>query len=62
MTAKESSTVPLRCDEVYYTNCLLVSASNVDQELGRKPFVASDAASWMTGQTYPVNGGFSVAQ
>jgi ABC-type nitrate/sulfonate/bicarbonate transport system substrate-binding protein len=28
------STVPLRWDEVYYTNCPLVSASNVDQELG----------------------------
>jgi ABC-type nitrate/sulfonate/bicarbonate transport system substrate-binding protein len=26
--------VPLRWDEVYYTNCPLVSASNVDQELG----------------------------
>ena len=24
-------------------------------------FLASDAASWVTGQTYPVNGGFSVA-
>jgi 3-oxoacyl-[acyl-carrier protein] reductase len=24
-------------------------------------FLASDAASWITGQTYPVNGGFSVA-
>jgi NAD(P)-dependent dehydrogenase (short-subunit alcohol dehydrogenase family) len=62
MTAKESSTVPLRWDEVYYTNCLLVSASNVDQELGWTPFLASDAASWITGQTYPVNGGYSVAQ
>ena len=29
-----SSTVPLTWDEVYYTNCPLVSASNVDQELG----------------------------
>ena len=28
------STVPLNWDEVYYTNCPLVSASNVDQELG----------------------------
>ena len=28
------STVPLSWDEVYYTNCPLVSASNVDQELG----------------------------
>ena len=28
------STVPLKWDEVYYTNCPLVSASNVDQELG----------------------------
>ena len=25
-------------------------------------FLSSDAASWITGQTYPVNGGFSVAQ
>jgi len=31
---KTSSTVPLRWDEVYYTNCPLISASNVDQELG----------------------------
>ena len=31
---RESSTVPLSWDEVYYTNCPLVSASNVDQELG----------------------------
>lgn len=29
-----SSTVPLDWSEVYYTNCPLVSASNVDQELG----------------------------
>jgi len=28
------STVPLNWNEVYYTNCPLVSASNVDQELG----------------------------
>ena len=34
MSAKVSSTVPLSWDEVYYTNCPLVSASNVDQELG----------------------------
>ena len=27
-------TVPLDWTEVYYTNCPLVSASNVDQELG----------------------------
>jgi ABC-type nitrate/sulfonate/bicarbonate transport system substrate-binding protein len=32
--AMKLSTVPLRWDEVYYTNCPLVSASNVDQELG----------------------------
>jgi len=32
--AKKSSTVPLNWKEVYYTNCPLVSASNVDQELG----------------------------
>jgi ABC-type nitrate/sulfonate/bicarbonate transport system substrate-binding protein len=31
---KESDTVPLDWNEVYYTNCPLVSASNVDQELG----------------------------
>jgi ABC-type nitrate/sulfonate/bicarbonate transport system substrate-binding protein len=31
---KKSSTVPLDWKEVYYTNCPLVSASNVDQELG----------------------------
>ena len=31
---KTSSTVPLDWKEVYYTNCPLVSASNVDQELG----------------------------
>ena len=37
MTAPETkklSTVPLDWKEVYYTNCPLVSASNVDQELG----------------------------
>jgi hypothetical protein len=28
------STVPLDWKEVYYTNCPLVSASNIDQELG----------------------------
>ena len=32
--AKKLSTVPLDWKEVYYTNCPLVSASNVDQELG----------------------------
>ncbi len=31
---KQSSTVPLNWNEVYYTNCPLISASNVDQELG----------------------------
>jgi ABC-type nitrate/sulfonate/bicarbonate transport system substrate-binding protein len=31
---KTSTTVPLNWKEVYYTNCPLVSASNVDQELG----------------------------
>ena len=36
MTDKQSTTVPLSWDEVYYTNCPLVSASNVDQELGWK--------------------------
>ena len=37
MTAPETtklSTVPLDWKEVYYTNCPLISASNVDQELG----------------------------
>jgi ABC-type nitrate/sulfonate/bicarbonate transport system substrate-binding protein len=33
-TQKKSDTVPLDWKEVYYTNCPLVSASNVDQELG----------------------------
>ena len=32
--SKNFSTVPLNWKEVYYTNCPLVSASNVDQELG----------------------------
>ncbi len=31
---KKLKTVPLNWNEVYYTNCPLVSASNVDQELG----------------------------
>lgn len=31
---KKGGTVPLKWDEVFYTNCPLVSASNVDQELG----------------------------
>lgn len=31
--AKESSTVPLDWNEVYFTNCPMVSANNVDQEL-----------------------------
>ena len=30
---KKSSSVPLDWKEVYYTNCPMVSASNVDQEL-----------------------------
>jgi len=34
MPEEVSSTVPLRWDEVYYTNCPMVSANNVDQELG----------------------------
>ena len=29
---KKGNTVPLDWNEVYYTNCPLVSASNVDQE------------------------------
>jgi ABC-type nitrate/sulfonate/bicarbonate transport system substrate-binding protein len=33
-TAVKLNTVPLDWKEVYYTNCPLVSASNVDQELG----------------------------
>ncbi len=32
--AKKFSTVPLNWKEVWYTNCPMVSASNVDQELG----------------------------
>ena len=32
--SKKLSTVNLNWNEVYYTNCPLVSASNVDQELG----------------------------
>ncbi len=31
-SATKLSTVPLNWSEVYYTNCPLVSASNVDQE------------------------------
>lgn len=34
LTEKQSKTIPLDWTEVYYTNCPLVSASNVDQELG----------------------------
>lgn len=34
MEDKKSNTAPLNWKEVYYTNCPLVSASNVDQELG----------------------------
>ena len=30
----EFSTVPLRWDEVFFTNCPMVSANNIDQELG----------------------------
>jgi ABC-type nitrate/sulfonate/bicarbonate transport system substrate-binding protein len=32
--SKKFNTVPLDWNEVYYTNCPLVSASNIDQELG----------------------------
>ena len=32
--AGKLNTVPLDWKEVYYTNCPLISASNVDQELG----------------------------
>ena len=31
---KKFSTVPLNWKEVYFTNCPMVSANNVDQELG----------------------------
>ena len=34
LRTRQLSTVPLDWNEVYYTNCPLVSASNVDQELG----------------------------
>jgi ABC-type nitrate/sulfonate/bicarbonate transport system substrate-binding protein len=34
MTERKSDTVPLDWSEFYYTNCPLVSASNIDQELG----------------------------
>ena len=33
-TARKSDAVPLNWKEFYYTNCPLISASNVDQELG----------------------------
>ena len=31
---KVSTTVPLNWKELWYTNCPMVSANNVDQELG----------------------------
>ena len=31
---KKSTTVPLDWGEVYFTNCPMVSANNIDQELG----------------------------
>jgi hypothetical protein len=31
---KKLNTVPLNWNEVWYTNCPLISASNIDQELG----------------------------
>ena len=31
---KKSSTVPLSWEEVYFTNCCMVAANNIDQELG----------------------------
>ena len=34
MQEKKSTTVPLNWKEVWYTNCPMVSANNVDQELG----------------------------
>ncbi len=36
-THKVATTVPLDWDEVYFTNCPMVSANNVDQELGWSP-------------------------
>lgn len=35
-STKDLGTVPLNWKEVHYTNCPLVSASNVDQELSHK--------------------------
>ena len=32
--AKKSTTVPLNWKEVWFTNCPMVSANNVDQEMG----------------------------
>ena len=32
--SKKSTTVPLNCKEVWFTNCPMVSANNIDQELG----------------------------
>ncbi|MGK2964813.1 MAG: ABC transporter substrate-binding protein [Tepidiformaceae bacterium] len=34
MTTKVATTAPLRWDEVWFTNCPMVSANNIDQELG----------------------------
>ncbi len=34
VAGKTLTSVDLRWDEVYYTNCPLISAANVDQELG----------------------------
>ena len=33
-TEKKATTVPLNWKEVYFTNCPMVSANNIDQELG----------------------------
>ena len=33
-TERVATTVPLNWKEVWYTNCPMVSANNVDQELG----------------------------
>ena len=33
-TERVSTTVPLNWNEVWFTNCPMVSANNVDQELG----------------------------
>jgi len=57
---KMTSTISLDWKEVYYTNCPLISASNVDQELGwvneeyLKEFVDSHMISYPIMNTEPV--------